>query len=564
MPLDVESVLASVRETAYRWDIETGSIVFAANAASVLGVSDPAPLSQARAFALLIDPEHAAARYDVVTGGKRATPGSEIGYRIAYRFLPQGRRSREAIWVEDTGHCAIGADGKPKEAQGTLRVVADRRDSGSPLVPGACDDVIGQLNRTRLTEALSAFLSDAALSARNGAFMLAVVNDLTLINESYGFIVGDEVIAIVGRRLARALRGKDRIGRFSSNKFGVLLEDCSKAAVETIAQRLIASVRDNAVDAGGSTVGATISIGAVLLPRDAADAQGAISGAMQALETARESCGDRFALFHPSEERDSERRHLVALADEVVHALNDRRMMLALQPIVISGEREPKLYEGLLRMRRLDGSIVAAAEFMPAAEALNLAKLVDHRALELAVELLRADPELRLALNVSAATSSDSQWVDGLAAFAGKDRSLTERLTIEIAETAAITDVAATTKFVHALKALGCAVALDNFGAGYTSYRGLMRLGVDMVKIDGSFIQALHSERGGERFVRTLIELAKSFGASTVGGWVGDEETAQLLEGAGIGYMQGHFFGAPELPEPLRDDAKTSAETNPT
>lgn len=119
-----------------------------------------------------------------------------------------------------------------------------------------------------------------------------------------------------------------------------------------------------------------------------------------------------------------------------------------------------------------------------------------------------------------------------------------------------IADVAATTKFVHALKELGCAIALDNFGAGYASYRGLMRLGVDMVKIDGSFIQALHSERGGERFVRTLIELAKSFGASTVGGWVGDEETANLLERAGIGYMQGYFFGAPELAATLREKAK--------
>lgn len=553
--LDVESVLASVKETAYRWDLGSGDIVFAANAASVLGVSDPAPLSQARAFALLIDPEHAAARYDAVTGGPRAAPGTQVNYRMAYRFLPDGRRGRKAIWLEDTGLCTIGPDGRPIEAQGTLRVIADRRDAGAALALGSCDDLIGQLNRTKLTEALSGFLSDAALSARHGAFLLVAVNDLTLINETYGFAVGDEVIAIVGRRLSRALRGKDRIGRFSSNKFGVLLEDCSKAAIETIAQRLMASVRDSPIDANAGAIAASLSIGAVLVPRDAADAQAAIAGAMQALDAARNQCDDRFALFEPSEERDSERRNTVAIADEVVHALNDRRMVLALQPIVTSRQREPELYEGLLRMQRLDGSIVAAAQFMPAAEALGLAKLVDHRALELAVELLRASPSLKLALNVSAATSSDSQWVQGLAAFAGKDRSLTERLTIEIAETAAIADVAATTRFVEALKALGCSVALDNFGAGYTSYRGLLRLGVDMVKIDGSFIQALHSERGGERFVRTLIELAKSFGASTVGGWVGDEETARLLENAGIGYMQGYFFGAPELAQASRSTA---------
>ena len=94
--LDLESVLASVKETAYRWDIGGGTIAFAANAASVLGVSDLAPLTQARAFALLVAPEHAASRYDAVTGGGRSEPGTQINYRIAYRFLPDGRRGRRA------------------------------------------------------------------------------------------------------------------------------------------------------------------------------------------------------------------------------------------------------------------------------------------------------------------------------------------------------------------------------------------------------------------------------------------------------------------------------------
>ena len=98
-----------------------------------------------------------------------------------------------------------------------------------------------------------------------------------------------------------------------------------------------------------------------------------------------------------------------------------------------------------------------------------------------------------------------------------------------------------------ALKALGCRVALDDFGAGYTSFRSLRLLGVDMVKIDGSFIQNLGTQAEDELFVRTLIDLAKSFGITTVGEWVGDEKTAKILEKAGISYMQGYFFGVPEL-----------------
>jgi EAL domain-containing protein (putative c-di-GMP-specific phosphodiesterase class I) len=127
---------------------------------------------------------------------------------------------------------------------------------------------------------------------------------------------------------------------------------------------------------------------------------------------------------------------------------------------------------------------------------------------------------------------------------------LAERLTIEITETAAISNLEDTAKFVAALKGLGCRVALDDFGAGYSSFRRLRLLGVDMVKIDGSFIENLGNQAEDELFVRTLIELAKSFGITTVGEWVGDEKTAKLLEKAGVAYMQGYFFGAPELTKP--------------
>jgi len=221
--------------------------------------------------------------------------------------------------------------------------------------------------------------------------------------------------------------------------------------------------------------------------------------------------------------------------------------MIALQPIVTSRSHEPELYECLLRMRRLDGTVVSASEFVPVAEQFGLAKLIDYRVLELAIDLLRASPKIKLALNVSGATATDPHWMAGLEGFTGKDRSLTERLTIEITETAAISDVKAAIKSVSTLKGLGCRVALDDFGAGYTSFRSLRELGVDMVKIDGSFIQNLGTDAEDEMFVRALIDLARNFGVVTVGEWVGDERTVQLLEKAGVSYMQGYFFGMPEL-----------------
>jgi len=546
-PLDVEQVLESVRATAYRWDFATDTIEWGENAAGVLGVPDIAKIRKGRTFALLIDPEHAGPRYDGITGGQHAEPGAAHRYSLHYRFLPEGRRGKAAFWVEDTGVCFTDADGRPLQAQGMLKVIDDRRRQERMHFAGNHDELTGQLNRARLTEALTNLLSTALRSPVDGAFLLAGVNDLTLINETYGFDVGDEVIAIVGKRLARVLRGKDCIGRFSSNKFGVVLHNCNAEGVEAIARRLMAAIGDSVIDTSVGAVATTLSVGVVILPEHASSAQNAIGRALHALDIARGQRGNQFSRYVPCERKESERRRNVVIADEIIRALNDRRMLIALQPIVTSRSHEPELYECLLRMRRLDGSVVSASEFIHVAEQFGLAKLIDYRVLELAIDLLRASPNIKLALNVSAATATDPQWMAGLEGFTGKDRSILERLTVEITETAAISDVKAAVTFVGTLKELGCRVALDDFGAGYTSFRSLRELGVDMVKIDGSFIENLGTDAEDEMFVRTLIDLARSFGVVTVGEWVGDEKTVTLLEKAGVSYMQGYFFGRPEL-----------------
>lgn len=545
--LELDQVLESIRATAYRWDFNTDAVEWAANAGTVLGGIDIAKLRKGRAFALHVDPQHAGARYDGITGGPHAAPGAALPYTLHYRLLPEGRRGKAALWVEDLGVCFTDADGRPVLAQGTLRVIDDRRDRDRLHLAGGKDELTGLLNRTQLTAALSNLLSDAARSPTNGAFLLVGVNDLTLINETYGYDVGDELIAIVGRRLGRVVRGKDCLGRFSSNKFGVVLHDCDAEGVEAIARRLMAVVVGSIVDTSVGAVAATVSIGAVLLPQNASSAQNAMGHALQTLDEARASRSDQFRCYVPCERQESERRRNVGIADDIIRALNDRRMMIALQPIVTSRSHEPELYECLLRMRRLDGSVVSASEFIHVAEQFGLSKLIDYRVLELAVDLLRAMPKIKLALNVSATTATDPQWMAALEGFTGNDRTLTERLTVEITETAAISDIKAAIKFVSTLKALGCRVALDDFGAGYTSFRSLRELGVDMVKIDGSFIENLGTDAEDEMFVRTLIDLARSFGVVTVGEWVSDERTVKLLEKAGVSYMQGYFFGAPEL-----------------
>jgi EAL domain-containing protein (putative c-di-GMP-specific phosphodiesterase class I) len=203
-----------------------------------------------------------------------------------------------------------------------------------------------------------------------------------------------------------------------------------------------------------------------------------------------------------------------------------------------------------MRIRRLDGSVIAAGEVIPLAERLGLVRLIDHRMLELVVAELVACPALKASLNVSAASTVDPDWWTALAASLRAQSGLADRLTVEITESAAIQDIDETRGFVARVKDVGCRIAIDDFGAGYTSFRNLRKLGVDVIKIDGAFVQNLTRSEDDRAFVRTLIDLAKRLGLETVAEWVQDEEAAKILADWGCDYLQGQLIGLASLDRP--------------
>jgi EAL domain-containing protein (putative c-di-GMP-specific phosphodiesterase class I) len=145
-------------------------------------------------------------------------------------------------------------------------------------------------------------------------------------------------------------------------------------------------------------------------------------------------------------------------------------------------------------------------------------------------------------------------------ALVGDRPDLARRLIVEITETAALVDMEEAVRFVSEVRKLGCRVALDDFGAGYTSFRHLKALTVDVVKIDGSFVRDIAVNNDNRLFVRTLVGLARGFGLRTVAECVETPEAAKVLESEGADYLQGYHFARPELVRPWQTGETVVAE----
>ena len=546
-PLDIGAILIDAGETAYSWDIITDAIEWADYAELLIENCDLTNVVSGGAYALLVDPTDVDRRYEAIAGSSETDTGAGVGYSIQYRLRPQGRRHSEEVWVEEDGRWFADGSGRPAFARGVVRVIEERHKVQRRLMfLSEHDELTGQFNRIRLTAALEGFIEHSK-SGGGGTFLMVAVNNLNHVNETFGFSIGDEVLAIVGRRLRNCLRGEDCIGRYSTNKFGLILHDCGPDALAHVAARLLKAAENEAIETSAGALAATIAIGAVLVPRQADTVDDIVCRSLEALEWARAKGASGFAVYKQSEQRESRRRRNMVVADEVLKALNERRMLLALQPVVCSRSLEPVYYEALLRMKKPDGAIIPAVDFISVAEELGLARHVDHRVVELTAPLLRRFEDLQLAVNVSGETATDPEWFAALEALTEGSRAIAERLIVEITETALISDIDETARLVEKLKRLGCRVAIDDFGAGYSSFRNLRHLDVDTVKLDGSFVKNLPENRGDQIMVKALIDLAQNLGMETVAEWVGDEPTVKLLQEMQVTYMQGFHFGTPKL-----------------
>ena len=532
-PLDPRKVLTAIGEVVYDWDLASDEIAWGANAAEILG-PELSGLATGAGFALRTEPLGGRTRHEAVLRSDGVDHGEGVPYRAAYLFRTRGGATAR---VEDTGRWYAGADGRALRAHGVLRL-----DRGAGLAEA------GQgRERASFLDRIAEDAAEASRVRRPLTVLALALDELGRLNDELGFETADAIIGEVARRIQSVMRRRDIFVRQAGNRFALALRSCGLDQAEIAARRVRRVVEDPPIETALGPLVVGLRIGAATAPDHALDAAGLLRRAEEALASAKRALGGSFVLYDARAARATVGRPALSPACEVVDALNGRRIAFAAQPVVEVQSRAPAFREALMRIRAEDGALLSAGAILPAAERSGLVPLLDARMLELVADHLVAHPEERLAINLSPMTVERPDWLDTFAAHLGARPGIAPRLVVELTETAIVRDPQAMRARLDAMKALGVAVAIDDFGAGHTSFRHLRNFPVDLLKIDGAFVQNLARSPDDRFFVRALVDLAHHLGIATVAEWVEDEETALLLAEWGVDYLQGRHTGAPAL-----------------
>ena len=468
------------------------------------------------------------------------------GAQYAVTYSVQMDDMRE-IYVQERGERLSGTGPTAMEISGVMLNVNDNETEKHRAAYAAShDSLTGLWNETRLREGLDHIIAFTQRYNAKAIYLRLRVSNIADINTTYGYETGDLLLKSVAKRLEEMTLAPDMLARISGASFGLGFynTDADADEAESLAARFYEALTDKPYASQHGPLFAEIDMTFTMLGESVHNSEAALAQTRMAM-TAKQSAG-KLARFNPDMTVPrAPRRQDEATADDILAALNDRRISIAFQPIIDAKTRDLHHYECLLRLRSDEGEVISAGTFIMAAERLGLVHMLDRRALELAGEALRQYPDISIALNVSASTVKDmgtaDAYITALKAL-GPD---VKRVTLELTETVALEDPAMASRFSVETRALGCEFAIDDFGSGYTTFRNLMAIEADTIKIDGTFIEGIAHTPHKETFVRMMVDLAQTFSVTTVAEMVDSRADADLLQRLGVDYLQGYMFGIP-------------------
>ncbi len=432
----------------------------------------------------------------------------------------------------------------------TLADISQRKKFEEDLVWQATHDMLTQLpNRVLIKDRLENALMRSIRGRNTVALMFIDVDEFKLVNDSYGHDTGDRLLKIIADELATLIRPGDTVGRFGGDEFVVICEQINDAhAVTVIAERIVDTMRrpisiDDIEVFVSVSIGIAIGYGAV----DSADEM--LGNADAAMYNAKARGRDGWIVFSDSMAENSKR--FLKIANGLRGAIKNSEFYTVIQPIL--SVKTGKIVSGeiLLRWRSQDADI-SPAEFIPVAEMtgsiLEIGRWVFDQACGVLGALRKMLPDQMLphiSVNVSARQLSDDSVVDFLLNTVQKHRISPTNLSVEVTETALISDIEKTVSALNSIGRAGFLVAVDDFGTGYSSLSMLKKLPVDTLKVDKIFVDDIAQSEDAYSIASAIVSMAHSLGLSVTAEGVETKQQLEVLTVLGCDNVQGYYFYRP-------------------
>jgi len=426
------------------------------------------------------------------------------------------------------------------------------------------DGLTGLHNRSYFQEELERVVERARRSQTFRANLLYIdLDNFKYVNDTMGHAAGDHLLVEVAGILNKRVRKGDVVARFGGDEFAVLLYDSDARTAFTVAESFRKHMVDYRFMHQGKVVDIGCTVGVATIESTCLNGEMAISRADLACSIAKRAGRNRVRVYSPDDDASVAALSIdMGWSTQIKTALESDNFILCAQPIVNTRDLQVNTYEILLRMIDSDGDQIMPAGFIPSAERFGLMGEIDQWVIENSIRELakyqRDYSGLRFTINLSGQTLIDitnCDFIQSCIKRAGIDCS---SITFEVTETTAIADLATASEFLSRLKSLGCKTALDDFGTGMSSFAYLKDLPIDIVKIDGLFVQNLADNPVDQAMVKAMGEIAHALGKEVVAEFVENEASLNLLQEYKIDFAQGYLLGRPVQIETLFATKKSS------
>ncbi len=412
------------------------------------------------------------------------------------------------------------------------------------------DPLTGLYNRRKFEDFLRYEIIRSARNQRGFSIIMVDLDNFKYINDTFGHPIGDLVLKELTVMLGEGLRKGDVLARLGGDEFAIILPETEADKGFYVANKLHLALANKAFELPVGKVRCTASFSMVSFPNDGQTAED-IYNAMDVVLYKAKAHGKNQVMTAESLE-DRSMMAVFKQGDFLRSALREERIEAFLQPIVDVQSNAVMAFEVLVRIR--DGEvIVPAGEFIEVAEELGMAKELDRevfrKGLAHYAKVSVAHPRAKFFFNLFPRSFNDLEWVRGIPELARNAGVPCDKLVLEITEREALPNLTQVRVVLEDLRASNIAVALDDFGSGFSSFLYLKYLSIDYVKIEGSFVRNMVADERDRIIVEQINSMAHRFGLKTVAEFVEDEATAKMLVEIGVDYAQGYYFGRPALPE---------------